>query len=65
MSTLTEAKISEQLRLLVKIYLINGIKEPSSLYVYDHMHLLTLLAPMVRMLNARYIFFVDEKSVKR
>lgn len=32
MSTLTEAKISEQLRLLVKIYLINGMKQPSSLY---------------------------------
>lgn len=65
MSTLTEAKISEQLRLLVKIYLINGIKEPSSLYVYDHMHLLTLLARTVRMFDARYIFLVDEKSVKQ
>lgn len=43
MSTLTEAKISEQLRLLVKIYLINQIKESSSLYVYNHMHLLPLL----------------------
>lgn len=65
MSTLTEAKISEQLRLLVKIYLINGIKEPSSLYVSDHMHFLSLLARMLRMLNGRYIFLVDEKSVKQ